>query len=414
MSKKTSSTPFQEELDATVVAKYLDVPQSGSRLHATTNLEDALVDQLSADESLEMTLLDTQDVSAWLEESLFLQPRVERDGVAKVKVEDKVIFKEEVKEQAAPLKEEHPQKAELSGFFNDFENDAPEPPPLFRKVETHEAPIAFKPPPTSGGKEDWAPKRKWVNEILRSGKRPLVGSSLIAVLALSGAVAYTVIQQERDMASIEPQALSLVQVSPAPAEQENAEIVSVEEHYCLTQGIRLGAAVQNAALSSVATPGLEALFADFAQRCENYQFVPETYLKANLAAKVVLSGQVPRGSLTPVAIEPVVASLGDLQSGGSESESPRLVPSDKIIQNARSKPVDLSRSTQTTKNIQWRLVKLGFYKERPDGKGRIDGVFNESTQAAVKAFYAQHTEFSESPVEAEIFSAIDNVYAAAK
>ena len=401
MSKETPSNPFHEELDATVVAKYPDTPELDSEWHASNNGEDNLADELSADESLENTLLDTQDVSAWLEESLFLQPRT--DQVGGIEGKDKA--------EVAPIKEEHPPKAQLSAFFNDFENDAPEPPPLYKK--THEPHPAFKPSST-GGKTVPSLMEKWVSEILRGGKRPLVGSSLVAVLALCGAVAYSVIQQERDMASIEPQALSLVQVSPAPAEQEKAAIVSVEEHYCLTQGIRLGVAVQNAALSSVATPGLQALFADFAQRCENYQFVPETYLKANLMAGVMLSGQVPRGSLIPVAIEPVVASSGDLQLGESESKSPELVPTDEIIPSARSKPVDLSRSTQTTKNIQGRLVKLGFYKERPDGKGRIDGFFNESTQAAVKAFYAQHIEFTESPVEAEILSAIDSVYAASK
>lgn len=405
MSKEGTSNPFHEELDATVVAKYHDAPELEVLSGASNNDEDSLADELSAGESLEMTLLDTQDVSAWLEENLFLQPRVEQVGVAEVE------FK--VKDEFAPIEEEHPQKAELSAFFNDFESDAPAPPPLHKKVETYEPYLTFK-VPTSDGNAVLGLKQKWVDEIVHSGKRPLVGSSLIAVLALCGAVAYSVIQQEKDVVSIESQTLSLVQVAPISAEQEKAAREPSEERYCLAQGIRLGAAVENSALTSVATPGLQLLFADFAQRCKNYLFVPETYLKANLVARVEQSGQVPQSSVTPMVMASVIASTVDLQLREFKNESDELVPVNELIQSVRPKQVDLSRSTQITKNIQWRLVKLGFYKERLDGKGRIDGIYNGSTQAAVEAFYAKHTEFSDSLVEAEIFSAIDSVYAVAK
>lgn len=401
--EETPSNPFHEEIDATGVAGNLDASELGSTLNGKNNGADDFFEELSADESLEMTLSDTQDVSAWLEESLFIRPRVEQVTAAKA-------AKIEVKNKVSPVKGTRAQKVEFSSFFNDFENNAPEPPPSLEKVETHEPHLTCR---TSavGRREARGLAQKWCNEILHSGKRPLLGSSLIAVLAVCGAVAYSVIQQEKNIASIEPQALSLIEVAPISAEQEKPVREPSEERYCLAQGIRLGAAVERVALSGVPALGLEVLFAEFSLRCERYQYVPETYLIANLVTNVVPLRQVSPESEKTAVIEPEIASLNNLQLSDASSI---LVPADDVNQGVHAKQVDLPRSTQVTKNIQWRLMKLGFYQERLDGKGRIDGTYNESTQAAVKAFYTQHAEFAESQVEAEIFSAIDSVYALAK
>lgn len=501
MSKDVYSAPFHEELDATVVISPRDKSRdvlkpeevAEAALYGEHTSLDGSGDELLDEDDLDLSLMETQDVSSWLDENLFAPKKDEQvedkqataEPVAtESRVEPVALSKPELKlesklePKAAPMPKSASKSASKSGpelqsgrqsepkplpdlkpalkpvaanndgvgncldnaglsdFFSGFENDAPEPPPSSTASEVRKAQTVAR----GYERRDMAPNgavQNFLEQLKAKNKLPLASTSLLVLLSTCGAVAYSMMQQESVAITEDaPQTLSLMrttdelaepqlqvaasQESPVPAAaQLPAELPVVaadpsQERFCLTQGIRLGAAIErSAALNGAGSAALQSMFAEFAQSCKNYQFVPEVYLANKLTIDseqaAVPSQMTTEPQSDALVSEPAIAAV---EPQAELVDEMLTAPAQPVAARPSAPSPDKVLSTsELIKNVQWRLVKLGFYKPRADGKGRIDGVYNAGTQAAVNAFFAQHSDLRSAQTEAEIFRAIDSVYA---
>lgn len=394
MNNKRDNRSLYEELDATASIGPKPQIEPESALDDTAPLEHGSNSPTNAGDDIYDTLEDTQNVSVWLNDSWLSSQETKNSNVTNTA-------------QTPPTPRSVGEtKNEERNQFNDFEMDAPEPPKPHRFTSS----TGKKAPAKNSGLS-----HHWVQSLQRHVSTPaiaqrkfqLVGISLLAFLCVGGLTAYNLTPSKEWPTGGElPQTAALTDIKAVADKPLVTVYSSAEQRYCLTQGIKLGAAVKHAASpAGKAAFNLHLNFADFAERCENFQYVPQEFLKAALVSESVMNKE-----LLPIpAIDHVPKALGLVtESKPAKPNNTDTTPA--LLDNNAA----LQEPSQLVKNIQWRLFKLGFYKERSDKKARIDGVYNEHTQAAVHAFFDRNPELERTTDKAVIFSALDSVYTSRK
>jgi|GEM_PF-6054146 len=309
-----------------------------------------------------------------------------------------------------------------SHFLDAFDGDAPAPPPVCSEGEIASSPMTLKGPnkPPVWIEKPIRPKRRFFTRAL----------VVVGLVALVGASFYGFRQYQSDGLFSEIASTNSPE-EVVPPEGVGLMLQASEVQYCLSQGVRLGSAAEHAAsLGAAALARLPDLFADYDKRCKSYQFAPG----AVIAAEVVLEAQ--RAELQQQGILLLVPDMSDTElkevltakaaisesaEGGFVAESAVEVevakPADTVVvqvneaEDSRAEVVllnpDLASVEPRTivKDMQWRLFKLDLYN------ATIDGVYDENTQLSIDEFFRMYSELPRARGEAEIFNAIDSVYA---
>lgn len=320
----------------------------------------------------------------------------------------------------------------VEGAFDQFESDAPAPPPVCTVAGARVPNVAT---------QRLAPGPRWVEKNGRDTPSATTrGIQFLFFLVAAAAVAYGLYHEPRGRTVGE--GLTTLAQEVVPPKGQGLMLAPAQVRYCLAQGVRLGAAAEQAVgLSAAASARLRLVFNDFDQRCANYQFESGSLIAINqgveadrakleqqglsLLASIELikdpvSGKLPEpvarseASLeVPVLVGVQVAkaeatALIEVAGVVSTPEELPLAPSDpaKAVEAVSTVPLVsfTHEPRRLIKDLQWRLFKLGLFN------GSMSGVYGESTQLAVREFFRTHRNFTESQVESEIYSAVDSVY----
>lgn len=316
----------------------------------------------------------------------------------------------------------------VEGAFDQFESDAPAPPPVCT--------VAGAGVPNAKAQR-LVPGPRWVEKDGRAVSSTVTrGYRFLLLLIVAAAVGYVFyLYQRGSVEGEEPVSLAKEMVPP---KGQDLMLAPAQVRYCVAQGIRLGSAAEQAVgLSAAASARMRLVFNDFDQRCTDYQFEPGSFLAVEQgveADRAILEQQglsllasikLINDPLNDEFPEPVAQSEAALEvpvltdarvveaiaSGVEVVSIPEELPMspsepDQPVEAVANAPIaSISQEPRRIiKDMQWRLFKLGLFN------GSMSGVYGESTQFAVKEFFRTHGDIAESRIESEIYSAIDSVY----
>lgn len=419
---------LEEELDATVVvaADYSALVDEFDATVVTSIDSESLLDS-----TLDETVVATEGVSGFITDDTRGFDELDSTVVAVEKGDDSNVLLSGLIGLIEPVDVVDT----VEGAFDQFESDAPAPPPVCT-VEGAGVPNAKA--------QRLAPGPRWVEKDGRA--RPPAttrGLRFLFLLIAAAAVVYVLYHDQRG--GTDGEVLAVLGQEVVPPKGQGFMLAPAQVRYCLAQGIRLGSAAEKAVgLSAAASARMRLVFSDYDQRCSDYRFEPGSFLAAeqnveadraileqqglSLLASIQLindpiSGelaglgarsQAPLEVLVPSVVQVPVAEEAIVTVDVARVESPPEESLVAPIEPAKPAPVAVvakasvisiaQEPRRIIKDMQWRLFKLGLFN------GSMNGVYGESTQLAVKEFYRMHRDIAESEIESTIYRAIDRVY----
>lgn len=321
----------------------------------------------------------------------------------------------------------------VEGVFDQFESDAPAPPPVCTVAGARVPNVET---------QRLAPGPRWVEKGGRDAPSAAKRAyHFLFFLIAAVAVVYALDHEPRSRDVGEELAALAEEV--VPPKGQGLVLAPTQVRYCLAQSIRLGSAARQAVgLSVAASARMRLVLNDFDQRCSDYLFEPGSFLVTEQGVEADRKILERQGLSLLASIKLINDPVNDeLAAPVSKSEAPLVelalaevqvpveeeavisidvdevvsAPGESLVAPAElAKPVEnvakapvvtiIQEPRRIVKDMQWRLFKLGLFN------GSMSGIYGESTQLAVKEFFRTHSDITEPQLESEIFSAIDSVY----